>query len=223
MFVNDLCVGILPQCNWCCDYCIAYNNKNKIDEDKIFKELYPIRNKLKNLWLSGGEPGLLSEKFWEKLLKSIDFNLKICTNGTFISNGLYDSFEKRINNVMIHCVRELNDEINPIVLSTYIKNNQKMDINIVIHKYNVDKINFFLKKYKEIDFTLHFADKSFQNFISTEYDYCIDKKSAIKLINELKNIKNIKNKIHIDRLTKSIIKNNFNNLNIWSYKNIEVN
>lgn len=217
MFVNEICVGLLTQCNWCCDYCIAYNNEKKIDESQIIKELYPIRSKLKKLWISGGEPGLLSENFWSNLLKYVDFNIKVCTNGTFISNNLYSKFEDRIDELMIHCVKDLDDDIDSKVLEVYRKNKNKISMNIVIHRKNVSKIKDFIERYEDINFDINFADRSFENFISGKYDYCIDKRSGIEIIKQIRHIKRYGS--YIDRITKSIIKNDFSNLNSWSDKN----
>ena len=101
MFVNSVCIAFLTQCNWRCKYCIASNNSIPIDEDAIYSKLYPIRHKLEKLWISGGEPGLLSDDFWSKLLESINFKLKVCTNGTFITRGHYVKYRDRISNLMI--------------------------------------------------------------------------------------------------------------------------
>ncbi|MDX1702370.1 MAG: radical SAM protein [Melioribacteraceae bacterium] len=218
MFVNDICVGLLSQCNWNCGYCIASNNSSEIDEDSIFSELFPIRHKLKNRWISGGEPGLLSESFWSRVLMSIDFNLMICTNGTFITKGLYDKFRDRISKLMIHCVSELDKDIHPDVLKVVNEERDKVFINIVVHKYNVDQIRDFLTRYNDISFDLNFADQTFAEQSISNYDYIIDRKAALTILKQLGSLP--KYTLEINRVTRALLDNDYQHLNSWSIKNV---
>ena len=219
MFVNDICIGILRQCNWRCNYCIASSNELSIDEDAIFEELYPIRNKLETLWISGGEPGLLSKSFWSRLLDSINFNLRICTNGTFVTNGLYEYFEDRINAMMIHCVQELDIDIDPKVLKLVRENSHKISVNVVIHRLNVKRVREFFEKYYDIVFDINFADETFADLYSKNYDYCIDREAAKEIVKQLGPLP--KYSVHLSRMTKALIDDNYRFLNPWSNKNYD--
>ena len=219
MFVNDICVGILRKCNWNCKYCIVSNRNEKIDEDAIFEELYPIRNKLKYLWISGGEPGLLSEQFWSKLVDSIDFNLKICTNGTFIINGLYDKFRVRINQLAIHSVSELTQDIHPKVLELVRKRIPNITFNIVVHKYNVSYVKDFLTKYNDIIFTINFTDETFDRSNVPDYEYVIDREAALILVNQLSSLPNYQT--YLNYVVRLLMNKNYDNLNPWSPKNFD--
>lgn len=219
LFVNEICIGLLQQCNWKCDYCIVYNNSKKLDEDAIFDELYPIRHKLKYLWISGGEPGILSENFWSRLLDSIDFNIMICTNGTFIVDGLYDKFKHRVASMSIHCVSELTDEIHPKVLDVIRQEIPNVTINIVIHKRNVSHVRDFLTKYNDILFHINYADTSFFRSYMPKYHYAIDREAALVLFKQFGSLP--KYQSHLNNITRALINNNFEYLNFWSPKNVE--
>jgi organic radical activating enzyme len=218
MFINDICIGVLTKCNWSCKYCIA-SNSNPIDEDVIYDKLYPVRHKLRTLWVSGGEPGLLSEKFWSKLLDSIDFNLRICTNGTFISNGLYDKFKNRIIEVVVHCVRELDDDIDETVLDA-IRTDSKIRVNIVVHKYNTSLVKEFLLKYSDIKFEINFTDITFAKLTDANYMYAIDREAALAIVKQLGSLPAYVGKLN--NIMRALVVDDFTYLNRWSDKNYAI-
>jgi organic radical activating enzyme len=224
LFINDICIGLLSQCNWHCNYCIAFDNSKSIDEEYIFNQLYTIRNKLKTLWISGGEPGLLSESFWNRLLDSIDFNLLICTNGTFIVKGYFDKFKDRIRCMTIHTVEELTDDIHPKVLDV-LRNKEyilsgKVVCNIVVHKHNCHQLRDFLTKYSDITFNMNFTDSTFTDKSGIDnYDYAIDRESAMTIVKQLGPLPNYQRFLNI--VMHSLLNNNLDFVNSWSLKNIK--
>ena len=220
LFINDICIGLHSKCNWKCNYCVARWDNAKIDENLILEKLLPIKNKLRTLWLSGGEPGLLSVQFWDLLFYSIGFSIKICTNGTFILKGYHKRYKPQISQIMIHCVEEIDQDINPIVLEFIKKSDIPKIVNIVLHKYNVHLLSSFLDKYKDIRIELNFADQTFKNInakYNKQYNYALDKESIIEIIKQLSNFEGYDQ--YTSFLTKKIIQNDFVCLNPWSNKN----
>lgn len=220
LFVNEICIGLHSKCNWNCKYCVARWDDAEIDEVEIIDKLYPIRNKLKKLWLSGGEPGLLSVPFWDYLFYITPSSLKICTNGTFIIRGYTERYKLMINQIMIHCVEELDQDIHPKVLDFIRTSNISKIVNVVLHKHNVHLLSSFLNKYKDIEIDLNFADQTFTSInaqYNKQYDYALDKESIIEIIKQLSNFKGYNQ--YTSFLTKKIIQNDFICLNPWSNKN----
>jgi len=218
IFINNICIGLLSNCNWNCKYCIARDNSKQIDEELILKQIIPIKNKLKTLWLSGGEPGILSTNFWDRLFSLTNYKLSICTNGTFILNGFTDRYKSKIKCIMIHCVKELDHDIHSSTLD-FIKNSKiKKVVNIVIHKQNTHLIRSFLKKYSDIKFDINFTDETFMKYRKDiGYQYVIDKNASIEILHQLSGFG--KYYRHSSMIAKCIIKNNFKYLNAWASEN----
>lgn len=222
IFINDICVGLHSKCNWNCVYCVAHWTDATIDEDRILSQLLPIKNKLETLWISGGEPGLLSAHFWDRLFYETKFPLSICTNGTFIVREFVDKFRNNIRRVMLHCVEELDQNITPRRLDFIMNDPIDKEVNIVVHKGNVEILGEFLSKYECIDFNLNFADQTFAEINrnhNKSYPYALDRESIISIIKQLTKFK--KYGKYTSHLTNRLIKNNFKHLNSWSYKNLE--
>lgn len=220
LYVNELCIGLHSKCNWRCKYCVARWDNAVINEIQILDELLPITDKLKTLWLSGGEPGLLSVQFWDYLFYITKCSLKICTNGTFIRRGYVDRYYNLIQQLMIHCVEEIDQDIDPYILQFIRETNIDTIVNIVIHKNNPHLIGSFLSKYPDIKFVLNFADQSFAEInkqYNKKYDFTPNKASIIETIKQLSKFKGYDP--YINFLTKNLIRNNFTQLNCWSNKN----
>jgi len=217
LYVNNICIGLLNICNWNCKYCIAKRIGQIVDEDNIIKQIIPIKHKLKTLVLSGGEPGLLSVDFWDKLFALSDYKLSICTNGTFIIKGLHERYKSKIKTLIIHCVQEIDQDINPMVLDFIRHDNIPYDINVVIHKKNAHLIKSFLNKYNDIQFMINFTDST---FIRGDYEYAIDKEAAMEIVKQLTNFKGYAK--YSSKLIRCIIRNNFIYINDWSPENKEL-
>lgn len=227
LYVNDLCIGLHSKCNWRCKYCVARWDDAIIDEVKIIEELEPIKDKLRTLWLSGGEPGLLSIEFWDYLFYITSHPLNICTNGTFIKRGFVNRYKSLIRRLMIHCVEELDQEIDPTVVD-FIKNTGvNISVNIVVHKENTHLIYDFLNKYKDLCFIdINFADQTFaeiNNQYNKPYDIVMDERAVYATIRELgklgKDGKFGNYGKYTDFLMRKYIQKDFSHLNKWSNKN----
>jgi len=221
LYINEFCIGLHSFCNWDCKYCIAKNNDFEVNETEILKEIEPIKHKLKDVFISGGEPGILSDDFWNKLFHMTDYKLAICTNGTFIKKNYHIKYQKYIREIFIHCVPELDKEIEPLILDI-INNKQSYMITptIVIHNNNSHLIHDFLTKYSDIRFVLLFTDSTFSPFHTDEpYYYAIQAESCLKIFKTLGKF----NYSHYSNLLiKAIIKNDYRHLNSWSKMNREL-
>lgn len=177
------CLILLERCNWSCKYCYDDRKKFIIDEPRILKELLAMKHLISTQALSGGEPGLLSEWFWDQLFSQID-TAAIYTNGTFVLKGYADKYAKQIREVMIHCVEELDQEINPKIID-YTKRAKQCIFSIVIHNDNVHLLDNFLKKYKQFDFRLFFADDYHVADMHIPRSLALTKESAEKVLKVL--------------------------------------
>jgi len=219
LYVNEFCIGLHNVCNWKCPYCIARDPNGAYNENEILNEIKKIKYKLKHVFLSGGEPGLLSDDFWYKLFHMTDYKLAICTNGTFIKKNFHVKYEKHIREIIIHCVSELDQEIDKKILH-FIEDNHNYNVvtNIVLHNKNSHLLYNFLKKYPNINFSLFFTDSTFTPFhFEGKYDYPIQYKSCMEIFKALGKIGGYSN--YTNRLIKCIINNNYTHLNSWSHMN----
>lgn len=199
---NFLMLRVLTSCNWKCHYCeYGHLTHQKIDDDlaiKIFEE-----NKEETTHITGGEPGLLSEKFWDYV-----FGVKplgVITNGTFIKRGYYEKYKDRITHLYIHAVQELDEDIDPEILEFVCNNkNPNFEISFVIHKHNIPLIKSFLEKYNDIVFNITMSGEQF----SQNSHYHLDRESALRVIAVLKDFPRysyFKNKLFL-----AIIRDNWN-------------
>lgn len=213
-------MGLHSKCNWDCPYCVSKDPNAIIDEDEILKQIYPIRNRLGRLELSGGEPGLLSNSFWSKLTSMTQHKLAICTNGTFIHNDYHIKFEKDIRSILIHCVEELDQDIHQKILNIHNTSTPYIvKLNIVVHNKNHHLLYNFLEKYKGIQFTIFFTDSTFTPFHhNNPYDYPLNKDSVISVIKTLSKFNYM---TYTNRLMRMIIKDDYRYLNTWSSQNHE--
>ncbi len=220
LYTNEFCIGLHSKCNWNCSYCIARNNNISYDESEILENIEPIKNKLGYVYLSGGEPGILSVDFWDKLFGLTDHKLSICTNGTFIKNGYHLRYENQIREIIIHCVQELDHDIDEEVLGVITSKNQyKIVPNIVLHNKNSHLLDEFLCKY-DFEFSLFFTDSSFIPFNDKPYEYAIQGESCLSIYKNL--AKNSEYSEYSNRLLRAIIKKDYRFLNSLSERNREL-
>jgi len=194
---------VLTTCNWKCSYCeYGVTTGQKIDDDlaiKIFEE-----NKDITTHITGGEPGLLGEKFWDYA-----FGVKplgVITNGTFIKRGYYEKYKDRVTHLYIHAAQELDKDIDPEILEFMRKNtNPKFEISIVIHSRNILLIKSFLEKYHDITFNITMSGEQF----SQDSGYNINnKKTALEIIEVLKEFP--KYSYFSNKLFLAIVRKNWN-------------
>lgn len=197
-----LMLRVLTACNWKCSYCeYGHLTNQKIDDDlaiKIFEE-----NKEQTTHITGGEPGLLSEKFWDYA-----FGVKplgVITNGTFIKRGFYEKYKDQVTNLYIHATQELDRDIDPEILEFMRKNkNPKFELSFVIHSRNIPLIKNFLDKYSDIVFNITMSGEQF----SQNSYYNITREPALEIIDVLKDYPRysyFKNKLFL-----AIVRDNWN-------------
>ena len=194
-------VCVLTECNWKCNYC-KYSKSNLIpDENKALKIFEKYKDILTHI--SGGEPGLLSNKFWDHV-----FNTKkvgVITNGLFILKGYYKKYQDKITNIKVHATPELNKDINPNILKIIREKYPNMETNIVIHKRNINLIKPFLKKYPDIEFKIIFSGTQVYPGFGNNID---NKITVISLIDRLRELPQYS--YLIPKLLKAISSNNWN-------------
>ncbi len=205
---------VIVTCNWKCSYCDDYitesvEEDNLSDQDMLdyLKEHAPARK----IILTGGEPGLRSEWFWEQFFDTFkDRNIHVLTNGTFILKGFAEKYDKHIDSLLIHSVRELTDNINPKVLE-YHNTYNKSEFSLVVNKLNIDLLSSFLNRYLDVEFKLFFTN-SFHDYTGTKvHKYVIGREEALLIIDILKEFDNCGDAS--SRLMKGYLTNNFDGIN----------
>lgn len=196
-----LMVRVLKECNWKCSYCEYAGNTAIPDEEEAIRIFDRHKDKLTHI--TGGEPGLLSEKFWDHV-----FNIRkvgVLTNGLFIKKGYYEKYHDRLTHLYVHVTPELDNDINPLTLKTISKGDPIVEPSIVIHKKNVNLIKNFLNKYSEIDFNITMSGTQFY----PDMGYNItDKNTALSIIDILKEFPKYSH--FVPKLLKAILSDNWN-------------
>jgi len=194
-------VRVLKECNWNCSYC-EYKSSGVIpDENKAIAIFEKHKDVLTHI--TGGEPGLLSEKFWKHV-----FNYKkvgVLTNGLFIKKKKKKKFHDRLTHLYIHVTPELDSPIHPRILKVIHKGDPMVEPSIVIHRKNISLVKDFLNKYHDIHFNITMSGSQFY----PDMGYNItDKDTAISLIDQLKDFPKYSH--FIPKLLKAITSNNWN-------------
>lgn len=146
---------ITYKCNWACEYCcVDTHSRPELLEQQVLKKINQIEDD-NNVTISGGEPGMLSEDFLEKILlrlKDKKCDIGINTNGLFLERhqGL---MLKYISNINYHCSMDL--EISkPILKVEHLKEHFFLDYLLIVHDKNIHKLEAFLNHYPEIIFNV---------------------------------------------------------------------
>ena len=103
-------LAVTYECNWNCPYCLVdthlrnpKNIKDVLEEIESFKPNSSVT-------LSGGEPGMLSEKDLSiiiKKLKSKNIIIDLLTNGLFLKR--HKKFLKYIDEILYHSIEKVSD------------------------------------------------------------------------------------------------------------------
>jgi MoaA/NifB/PqqE/SkfB family radical SAM enzyme len=143
-------VQIIPstRCNKNCVYCDIPKIKQRTCTFEEFKYGMKLANMVDSTFinLSGGEPGLLPQRYIDYLIDNYCSNRRITlsTNGEILPKieGKLDSFSR----ILYHIFPEEISEIeNPIQCRSLI-------YTIVMHRHNIDQVIEFLKNNKHINF-----------------------------------------------------------------------
>jgi len=198
---NFLMVRVLKECNWTCSYCEYKSNGIIPDEGKAIEIFEKHKDTLTHI--TGGEPGLLSQKFWDHV-----FNYKkvgVLTNGLFIKKGYYEKYKDKLTHLYVHVTPELNVPIHPTILKVIRNKDPIVEPSIVIHRKNTSLIKGFLKKFSDIHFNITMSGTQFY----PDMGYNItDKDTAIAIIDQLKDFPQYNH--FIPKLFKAITSDNWN-------------
>jgi len=159
------------KCNWNCSYCITdTHNQKEVSFQKILNQLVNIEDN-SIIYLSGGEPGLLSYKKLEtifNIVKSKHCTLNVFTNGSIFK---YKTLIKYIDYISYHCSENLDNFVEKVDI-------KNVTYNIVVSNTNKDNLDSFLEINKHIKFLVAGADDK----------DCLSKIDGIKIWMKYKNI-----------------------------------
>ena len=149
---REFAIMLTHQCNWRCQYCAV---KNKHDQsvdvsDEAVLENAKLVAPMSIVTLFGGEPGLVKRDLLEKCMQILEDKqciLYLETNGTFIKR--YPDLLEHFAEVLYHCSEDLADEDQ--VRKPDFKRVRWM---IIVHDKNIDRLQSFLEKHKDIKFDI---------------------------------------------------------------------
>jgi len=196
-----LMARVLEECNWKCTYCEYCDNDIHPDEDKAIAIFEKYKDRLTHI--TGGEPGLLSERFWDHVFNTR--RVGVLSNGLFIQKGYYEKYHDRLDHLYIHVTPELNNAISPSTLKVIRSKDPIVEPSFVIHKKNIHMVRDFLNKYNDIDFNITISGAQF--YPDRGYNIT-ERESALKVIEQLKDFPKY-NRI-IGRLLKAITSDHWN-------------
>lgn len=150
-----ICLRCLSRCNWDCPYCTDLTGmKYKLpDENIILNKIDQIINFCGNnhiYEISGGEPTLLSQNFFNNLLslkKKYSCKFKLFTNGTDFNKVPNDLFDI----IIYHITEEISKGIDVEKLDMVKQRFKCVNKVVIVHRYNLEYLEEFVKKYKDLD------------------------------------------------------------------------
>jgi len=194
-------VRVLKECNWKCSYCEYAGNNHIPDEE----EAIAIFDKYKDIvtHITGGEPGLLSDKFWNHVFNTR--SVGVLTNGLFIKKGYYEKYHSKLSHLYVHVSPELDMNIDPTTLKILRNGDPIVEPSFVIHKKNTHLIKDFLNKYSDLDFNITMSGTQFY----PDMGYNItDKGTALAIIDKLRDFPQYSP--FVTKLLKAITSNHWN-------------
>jgi organic radical activating enzyme len=137
-------------CNWHCDYCcVDTHNRPTLTMEEVKEKLDKIIPGY-NVTLSGGEVGSMKRADIEFILNELEKkNCKpsINTNGLFIKR--YRDLLPRFETILYHCSEDLDPDDEIIIDSTL-----NLQYLLIVTDNNFHKLDTFLNKYPDIEFSL---------------------------------------------------------------------
>lgn len=137
-------------CQWHCDYCcVDTHNRPKLTMDEVKAKLDKVIPGY-NVTLSGGEVGTMKREDIEYILDELEkknCRPSINTNGLFIKR--YRDLLPRFDTILYHCSEDL-DIDDEIIIDPELN----LQYLLIVTDKNYDRLDAFLNKYPDIQFSL---------------------------------------------------------------------
>lgn len=194
---NEVEIELTHKCNWDCRYCAIRTHRLPIiSEDEALNKVKAVAGKFQTITFSGGEPGLLSRKILEQMIKTVEGSgsiLCINTNGTFIRK--YPDMVSKFDEVIYHCSRDLNDTL---LMYPQFDNIRYMLV--------VDDVNYSrLKQYLEDNLNVKF------DVVPASYEPG-DSRKPLSTFNRMEIIRKFSDRITLESQRRLFVDKNFNNV-----------
>ncbi|MBL7197060.1 MAG: radical SAM protein, partial [Candidatus Omnitrophica bacterium] len=214
-------LSLTRRCNYKCKYCNEWNN---LCEELTTKQIFSIIDELSLLGtviigLDGGEP-LLREDLSSiiKYAKKKNFIVSLNTNGSLVPDKISEIKDVDFLDISFDGPEEIHDfargrkSYKEVMSAVEVvkKNSIPLKFNCTLSKYNINHIDFILKKAEELGIevkfrplhTVHFwkDEKILESLYPSKDDY---KKGLETIINYKKNNKSVANSLSSLRYIKS--------------------
>jgi len=186
---HSIQVILTDACNWTCENCGIRPRKPKLEYDFILEHIESIfknhKHQLKHLNLSGGEPGLMPDKFWIEIINLIhQYDMKdqvdLQTNGLMFKHSkIIDELIDSINSVKWHTIENFNYNIS--LTPTILRHKDQIQQIIIYKESNLLEFIKWLNTNKD-----NILD-DFLIVLDTNYE------SSMSGINKINNIVNMFN------------------------------
>lgn len=200
--MNYLTLFLTERCQKDCFYCDIGRMpaRRKTDEPLLNKFLpYIAQSDWQNIVLTGGEPALVGETVFSKVLDELKFkHVRVNTNGWLLYHGFFERYYDLINEVQFHPVSEISFNFD-------VFSDEKIIYNFPIHKRNIKYLRKFLDTYHNIPIMLTpYDDKIGDPTLSLDTKDCAD---VYEIIKNRENIK--KETITLFRILSNILDPDF--------------
>jgi len=185
-------IFVTYKCNWFCTYCIT--NTHIMKEPKyedVIKQAESVPDNF-NVYISGGEPGLLQDEKMFKILsilKNKNCNIKMFTNGLFFN---LKKSKQLVDECIYHCSENLDTYVDAVNTEEMYSLKCNIVYSIVVSETNKHNLGTFLEMNKHIKFHVNGADNNDTlNKIDgikiwTKYKNQIKRSSKVSLMNHYK-------------------------------------
>lgn len=97
--IKEITLYTTDECNWRCSYCDVIQSMGFLGENYVMMNMYmPLisewaEGQVDDFCITGGEPGLLSERYISVLLNYLtNFKVTVSTNGTWFTKGFHKKY-----------------------------------------------------------------------------------------------------------------------------------
>jgi len=148
-------LDVTYDCNWHCDYCIAYTHEqpNRKFED-VLEEVENLPENISSVTLAGGEPGMLSKEQIEEIMISLIEKNKIIdlmTNGLFFEK--YPNLVRFTDEIFYHCVEDLSLRKDIKFYPEFMNQANRYYVLVAINE-SFEDVQYYIDKYPEIKFLI---------------------------------------------------------------------